>query len=139
MPPTPDQKRNIEKEKTSFGDNWYLDLTTIEIRRKKLKWWRIPLYFFWPKKNSIFAMYWWRKHERLSNESARSFDFPLKPDNIPIEGHPTKYILQGKWTIPKGDLKFLSGGPLVDQDFKLLVRPNFVFKNFCSNIVIISH
>lgn len=135
MSPTPDQKRNIDKEKDSFGNNWYLDLNTIEIRHNPIPWWKVPIDIIWRKKNSVFGMYWWLKYERLSNEQSRSFDFPLIHDNMPIEGQPMKYQLQGKWTIPKKDLKFLSGGPLIDQDFKLLVRPNFVFKNFCSNVV----
>lgn len=135
MPPTPEQRRNIDRESHNFGNHWYLDLNTIEIRHNKLAWWKIPISLIWRNKNSVFGMYWWLKQERLSNEQARPFDFPLKNDNIPIDGQPMKYKLQGAWSIPKADLKFLSGGPLVDQKFNLLVRPNFVFKNFCSNIV----
>ena len=135
MGPTPEQQRNIDKERKSFEKSWYLDLTTVEIRHNKIPWWQYPLNLIYTPKNSIFSMYWYLKHERLSNEKARCFNFPLTNDQMPIKGQPSKYKLNEPWNIPKSDLKFLSGGPLVDQNMNLLVPPDFVFKNFYSNMV----
>ncbi len=132
---TPEQQRNIDKERKSFEKSWYLDLATIEIRHKKIPWWQYPINLIYTKKNSIFSMYWYLKHERLNNEKSRGFDFPLINDQIPIKGQPGKYQLKGFWNIPKQDLKFLSGGPLADQNMNLLVPPDFVFRNFCLNMI----
>ena len=104
---TPEQQRHINKERKHFSKNWYLDLSTIEIRHNKLAWWYIPLDFIWRRKSSVFSMYWYIIEERRINEKARAFDFPLITDKIPITGQPTKYKLQGNWNIPKKDLKYL--------------------------------
>jgi len=66
-------------------------------------------------------MYYFFKHEYLNNEDARKFYFPLQHDNIPVKGVPFKYELQGTWDIDDSDLKYLFGGPLIDQHTELLV------------------
>ena len=52
------------------------------------------------------------------------FSNQIDGDNIPIKGFPKKYALQGGWTIPQEDLKYLSDGPLASEDLhEVLVPP----------------
>ena len=122
--------RKIEALAQRFADDWYLDLSTVEIRHKPVPWYFKTLEIIWRKKHSVFSMYWFLKKERLNNEKSRGFDFPLKHDNMPIKGVPMKYNLMGKWSIPKEDLKYLYAGPLTDQQDQLLVQPDQGFKKF---------
>ena len=130
MPPTPDRMREIDCLVTRFNDDWYLDLSTVEIRHKPIPWFAEILELVWRRKHSVFSMYWFFKKDRLQNEDSRKFHFPLKHDNIPVKGVPMKYELMGSWSIPKNDLKYLYGGPLTDQSGLLLVPPDQGFKKF---------
>lgn len=40
---------------------------------------------------------------------------------MPVPGVPFKYQLRGSWRIEEDDLKYLYGGPLIDQHGDLLV------------------
>lgn len=119
---TPRKKKRREKLVQRFAEDWYVDTSTGPTIRYKRKtgisglWQRI-----YGRKHSVFAMYWYFKHERLNNEDMRKFYFPLKHDNMPVSGVPFKYELQGTWNIEDDDLKYLYSGPLIDQQAELLV------------------
>lgn len=49
---------------------------------------------------------------------------PINSDNMPIAGFPMKYELQGGWTIPKDDLKYLMKGPLAAEGLKEVLVPH---------------
>jgi len=115
------QKRR-EKLVKSFSEDWEID-TSIEptIRYKKVAGIHGLWKKYFGKKHSVFAMYWFFKHDRLNNHESRKFYFPIEHDNMPVSGVPMKYEMQGTWQIDEGDLKYLYGGPLIDQDGDLLV------------------
>jgi hypothetical protein len=50
-------------------------------------------------------------------------DNPIQSDNMPIRGFPMKYELQGGWTIPRDDLKYLMKGPLASQGLSEVLVP----------------
>jgi hypothetical protein len=56
---------------------------------------------------------------------------------MPIEWLPIKYQLQHNWSIPKKDLKYLKWGPLVDQDFNILIQYRTLFDEIGYKISII--
>lgn len=114
--PTPDQQRKIEKAYISANKYWYVDTSTKELRRKQLEGWRGIWDFIWPQKHTMWEIYWWVKQCALKNNKILAIGFPLKSDNTPIKGVPTKYELQDGWTIPCDDLKFLIKGPLVSEN-----------------------
>lgn len=118
---TPEKQRKRKKLVERFDKDWELDLNTVEIKRKHKSFTQKIFDFFKSNKHTVFAMYYWIKNERLINENARSFYFPLKHDNIPVKGFPFKYTLEGTWSIPESDLKYLYGGPLIGQNAELLV------------------
>lgn len=119
---TPRKKNRREKLVKRFSEDWEVDTNTGPTLRYKRKpglfglWQR-----FFGRKHSVFAMYWYFKSEYLNNESIRKFYFPVKHDNMPVSGVPFKYELQGAWQIDDEDLKYLYGGPLIDQHAELLV------------------
>ena len=43
---------------------------------------------------------------------------------MPLVGFPVKYEMQGGWTIPKGDLKYLSNGPLASEGLSEILVPH---------------
>lgn len=119
MNDTPRKKRIREKLVKHFAEDWEVKYPTIKYKKKtgiKGLWKK-----FFGRKHSVFAMYWFFKHDRLKNEDSRPFDFPLKHDNIPVSDVPFKYQLQGNWQIEEEDIKYLYGGPLIDQHGDLLV------------------
>jgi len=107
----------------NFSEDWELDFSsrpTLKYKRKG----GIPGIYqrYFGRKHSVFAMYWFFKHEYLNNHDARKFHFPLKHDNIPVKGVPFKYELHGTWWLEDEDLKILYGGPLIDQHLEVLVQ-----------------
>lgn len=129
--PTPEQIRIIEKKVQEFDKFWYVDPHHKEIRRKNRSWWWKAKDFFWPSRQTVPAMYWWFKNEWLAQGCLQSLTFPLDHDNMPIEGFPMKYALQGNWTIPEGDLRYLTKGPLASADFtKVLVPADLGWQKF---------
>jgi hypothetical protein len=51
----------------------------------------------------------------------QKFPFPVRPDNMPVPAIPIKYELMGSWQVKEDDLKYLCGGPLLDQSGDILV------------------
>ena len=98
-----------------FDDNWENNYSTKQIVRKPRDWKRKAWELLIGKKFSVFAFYWWAKHDRLANEHARKFHFPVKHDNTPVPGLPIKYEMQGGWTFKESELKYLKSGPLVSE------------------------
>ena len=130
MKDTPRKKKIRDKLVKSFSDDWEIDIVSIPtIKYKKNTGFKGLWKKYFGKKHSIFAMYWFFKNHRLQNEESRKFDFPIKHDNIPVEGMPFKYELQGNWQIEEDDLKYLFGGPLIDQHGDLLVPADSKLKN----------
>ena len=106
-----------------MGERWYLDFKTHEIRRKELSTIESIRQLFWRDRNTVWEFYVWLRH-RQAEADAMCFSNQIDGDNIPIKGFPKKYALQGGWTIPQDDLKYLSGGPLASEDLhEILVPP----------------
>lgn len=121
--PTPDQQRKIDQAVRLFKEGWYADFATKEIRRKPVSNWRSAVEIFWKRRHPVFAMYWWAKH-RFSEPQGMTYAFPLHHDNMPIKGFPVKYELQGGWTIPSTDLKYLMKGPLASEGLAEILVPH---------------
>ena len=119
---TPRKKRIRERLVERFSEDWEIDFDRgPTIRRKSKRGFLEYLKDLFGRKHSVFAMYWFFKHDRLKNENSRKFDFPIKHDNMPVPGVPFKYEMKGSWLIEDEDLKYIYGGPLVDQHGDLLV------------------
>ena len=119
---TPRKKRIREKLVKEFSEDWEVDYTRgPTIRRIKTRGVKGFFKNLFARKHSVFAMYWFFKHDRLKNEESRKFYFPIKHDNMPAPGVPFKYEMQSSWQINEDDLKYLYGGPLIDQHGDLLV------------------
>lgn len=122
MLPTPDDLRRIDQAVAAFDRDWYPDVATKEIRRKPRTHRKRLLDFLWRRKHTVFAMYWWAK-QNWSSERLIVFSFPLRHDNMPLKGFPVKTELQGGWTIPKDDLKYLKAGPLASEGLHEILVP----------------
>lgn len=128
--PTPEQLRVIEKCQAEFERHWLLDPLTKEIKRKPVGWLKKLGNFFWKDRQTVFALYWWCK-KRWFQSDAMPFTFPIANDNMPIKGFPVKYELQGGWTIPKSDLKYLYKGPLASEGLsQILVQHQLGWQKF---------
>lgn len=112
---SPKKQKKREKLAREFGANWENDYQRKQIIRKPRSWKKRAWEFIAGKKFSVFSFYWWAKYDRLENEVSRKFHFPVKHDNLPVEGLPMKYELQGGWTFKDTELKFLKDGPLVSE------------------------
>ena len=120
---TPDLIRRRDLALKSVGARWYLNFKTREIRRRELSGIDSIRQFFWRDRNPVWEFYVWLRHQQAEPD-ARCFSNPIDGDNIPIKGFPKKYALQGGWTIPQDDLKYLSDGPLASEDLhEVLVPP----------------
>lgn len=135
---TPEKRRKREKLINRFDKDWYLDMDmdTIEIRRYEKTLIEKIKSLFIIKKHSIFTLYWWIKRQRRVNEEFRKFDFPFIENNIPpVKGIPYTYQLRGNWKIPESDLKYLYGGPLIDElGQNILVKHQSKFQKVISLI-----
>ena len=112
--PTPDRLRQIALMIDAFDRDWYFDTGTKEIRRKYRDLRGRLLDVFWRSRHTVKAMYFW-VNKNWSSETLIVYDFPLRHDNTPIKGFPMKFELQGGWTIPTSDLKYLTEGPLATE------------------------
>ncbi len=139
MKDSPRKKKSREKLVKRFAEDWEIDTSsTPTIKYKRYSgfkgWWKK----FFGRKHTVFAMYWFFKHDRLNNEDSRKFYFPLKHDNIPTKGVPFKYELLSNWQINEDDLKYLYAGPLIDQHGDLLVSAETKWQQFMKKIPIIT-
>lgn len=142
---TPDQLRNIDNLVRLFDNDWFADTSTKEIRRKPLTGWCRFFDVVWKRKHSIFAMYWWVKRNWASDRLI-VHQYPIRSDNMPIKGFPVKCELQGGWTIPEADLKYLTNGPLASEGLhEILVPANLgwryaleVFKQLAPVVTIVA-
>ena len=131
---TPDNIRRIDKLVEEFDRDWFADTSTKEIRRKPRSRLKRVSEFFWKPKHEFFALYWWVKRNWAS-ERLIVFSYPIRSDNMPISGFPVKCELQGGWTIPKADLKYLTKGPLASEGLHTVLVPaslgwRYVFELF---------
>ena len=112
--PTPEQKAEIERVVARFDLDWMIDLKTKKIKRKPGNIFQKVRDIFWPRRHSVFALYWWLKYlyHQKDRQNLMAFTFPINHDNMPIPGYPIKYEIIGDWSIPKKDLRFLIKGPL---------------------------
>jgi hypothetical protein len=128
---TPRKKNRREKLAKRFSEDWETEYKTNPIIRYKRKSGLSGLWQkFFGRKHSVFSMYCFFKYEYLNNKNAQKFYFSLDHDNIPVKGVPFKYELQGTWDIDDADLKYLYGGPLIDQHTELLVPADTRFNGF---------
>ncbi len=116
--PTPEQLAVIESVADRFNEDWELVFKTREIRRRKRNWLRVIRDFVWPRRHTVFVMYWWCNRlytgsYEYDQSTYMPFTFPLEHDNMPFPGHPVKYRLIS-WRIPKRDMRYLIRGPLAD-------------------------
>ncbi len=119
---TPDQLRNINALVERFDKDWFADTQTMEIRRKPREGWRKAFDVIWKRKHTVFALYWWVRRN-WANERLIVHHYPVRSDNMPIKGFPVKCELQGGWTIPKEDLRFLTHGPLASEGLYEILVP----------------
>ena len=119
---TPDRIRHIAKKIGSIDLSWYFDTDTKEIRRKSLKGWRRYLDLIWRERHKVGELYWWI-NQNWADETLIVFSFPMRHDNMPIQGFPMKFELQGGWSIPKADLRYLSDGPLTSEGRSEILVP----------------
>jgi hypothetical protein len=122
MSPSPDQMRRIEAARKTVDEFWYTDLKTKELRRKPLHGWKKLLNLFWKRRHNVGELYWWIRF-RQAEADMMPFHNPINSDNMPIEGFPMKYELQGGWTIPESDLKYLKKGPLASEGLTEILVP----------------
>jgi hypothetical protein len=142
---TPDLIRRRDKALKSVGDRWYLDFSTKEIRRKPVSGLAAVKQFFWRDRNTVWEFYVWLRH-RQAESDAMAFPNQIDGDNLPIKGFPKKYALDGGWTIPPSDLKYLKDGPLASEGLhEILVPPSLgwprvvsFFKQFAPIVTVIS-
>jgi len=120
--PTPDQQRKMQEAYESVGRYWYTDPATKELRRKPLTGFAGFINFFWKTRHTVWQFYWWLARRR-AEEDMMPLDNPIQSDNMPIKGFPMKYELQGGWTIPRSDLKYLIKGPLASQGLNEILVP----------------
>lgn len=121
---TPDREREIQTAIDAFDRDWHINTNTHEICLKKRSVLRKFCDIVWKKKHSVLAMYWW-VNLNWSSASMMMYKFPMTHDNMPIKGFPIKAEMQGGWTIPKSDLRFLKDGPLTTEGrHEVLVSAN---------------
>lgn len=122
---TPEHQAEIDRVVQLFDLDWMIDVKTKEIRKKPRNMFKKLLEFFWPRRHSVFALYWWLKYEYHKHRAKlMPFTFPIKHDNMPIPGYPMKYEIIGDWSIPKQDLKFLIKGPLARISPSVVLVPH---------------
>ena len=119
---TPDRIRQIESMIDAFDRDWYFDTGTKEIRRKARDLRGRLLDMFWRPRHTVKAMYFW-VNRNWSSATMMVYDFPLRHDNTPIKGFPMKFELQGGWTIPASDLRYLTEGPLAGEKLREVLVP----------------
>ena len=122
MTRSPDQVRRVNAAVADVERYWYVDTQTKEIRRRRRQGVLKLLDFVWPHKHKVLELYWWIAENWASGDLI-IFDFPMTHDNMPLEGFPMKFELQGKWTIPFGDIKFLTDGPLASEGLNRILVP----------------
>ena len=119
---TPRKRAKRERLVARFERDWEVSFDPVPTLKYKNKNFLVR---FWlsliGKKHTVFAMYWFFKYKYLEDSNYPKFTFPLKHDNIPVAGVPFKYELCGLWVIQEDDLKYLYGGPVIDQHGDILV------------------
>lgn len=126
---TPDQKRLIQSAITNVARYWHADTQTKEMRRRPVNGLAKLFNFIWPRRHKVRELYWWIA-ENWASERLIVFKFPMTHDNMPIDGFPMKFELQGGWTIPQSDLKYLYDGPLTTEGrHRILVPANLGWKS----------
>ena len=123
---TPEQLAVIEKVVAEFHEDWELVFKTKEIRRRSCSPMRVVRDWLLPKRHSVFAMYWWSKHLYAGKldydvSTYMPFEFPLMHDSMLFAGYPVKYQLCSNWSVPETDLRYLTYGPLGDQNGRVIV------------------
>ena len=120
--PTPDQQRKRQQAYESVGKYWYTDFATKELRHKPLKGFAKFINVFWKTRHTVWEFYWWLARRR-AEEDMMPFRNPIQSDNMPTKGFPMKYELQGGWTIPQSDRKYLMKGPLTSEGLSEILVP----------------
>lgn len=110
--PTEAQVHHAQAEAARFREDWEIDIEKKQFRRKDAAS---------ERKHTVFALYWFIKEEWLQSDKLVKFTFPIKVTNQPsTSGNLPTYEWSKDWQIAPNDLKFLQGGPLM-QDEKELV------------------
>ena len=122
---TPENTRNIEKAVSEVRKYWEIKPQTKEICRKPLGWKAKLIHFFWKPRHTVWALYWFCKYEFVNNLQLIALGFPMKHDNLPIEGLPIKYELLDNWDIPKRDINYLYHGPLYSNHLSKVIVPTY--------------
>jgi hypothetical protein len=122
--PTADQKRKIQRAFERLKPHWTIDIDTKEIRHRELTRTERVRNLLWPKKHTVWELYWWLRHMHLEHPIMPALGNPINSDNMPIDGHPTKYELQSGWTIPTAHVKFLKSGPLMAENLTKILVPS---------------
>ena len=139
---TPDQERKRQSLIQKFNEDWEFRTKTLEIARKKKSGFAKIIDLVWKRKYKVKTLYLWvSKH--FSGSILMAYPFPLRHDNMPkTPNMPTKFILEGGWSIPEADLKCLLEGPLLSEDGRVLVKPNgqlsYYWNKYWPRVVVIA-
>lgn len=122
MTRTPDQIRTVQSAVSDVSQHWYADTSTKEIRRHTPRGLSRAIDLVWPHKHQVRELYWWIA-ENWASETLILFHFPMRHDNMPLDGFPMKFELQGGWTIPQSDIRYLKDGPLAAEGLHNILVP----------------
>lgn len=129
MKPTQKQMDKIKELANRFDVDWCFNPATKEIILKDKKWYLRFVDIFWPKTHTVYALYWWVKCYWSKYNMMGLAPYPIKGDNMPVEGLPIKFELINGWSIPKNSLKRLYDGPLMSNRLTEILVPYESFTN----------
>jgi len=124
MKPTQEQIDKAKELAERFDKDWcFHPKNKLEIILKEKNWYHRFIDFLWPRKHTVYALYWWVKRNWSKYGMMGKAPYPIQGDNMPVKGLPIKFELINGWTIPKKSLKRLYGGPLMSNGLTEVLVP----------------
>jgi hypothetical protein len=121
---TADQVRETRRAFDRSNPHWSIDIDTKEIRHRPFMPMERVQNFRWPKKHTVWELYWWLRHMQFEHPIMSALGNPINSDNMPIDGHPMECERQSGWTIPTTHLKFLKNGLLMAEYLTKILAPS---------------
>lgn len=131
MKPTQKQIDKTKELAERFNKDWCFNPATKEIKLIDKIWYLRILDFLWPKKHTVYGLYWWVKHN-WTKHNMMAYSYPIQGDNMPVKGLPLKFELINGWSIPKKGLKRLYDGPLMSAGLDEILVP---YESFSTKLV----
>ena len=107
-----DSENSVQWHINRFWENWEVDVQNRLIRRKQTSYVQYFIELFQPPKFEVITIYRGMMNWGAA-EQGIVWPTPVDRDRMQVEGHPEKFILKDGWKISTGDLKSLTGGPLI--------------------------